>query len=153
MQIFSAFRTPIIGFGVAADELQTRIAFDPETGPVMLKLDIPQPSAGEAAITPSDGAHRHSHRTQPVRPAHRVPERTGNRTPVTTKLTAVALATVMLGTVVTYAWGPSSVRALAIGLLVMLAGTACLTGVLVRSVLGLRRTTRGRRPGNPMSEG
>ncbi|HTJ72499.1 MAG TPA: hypothetical protein VL551_33475 [Actinospica sp.] len=28
----------------------------------------------------------------------------------------------------------------------MLAGTACLAGVLVRSVLGLRRTTRASRP-------
>lgn len=66
--------------------------------------------------------------------------------PVTARYIAAALATVGLGTVVTYAWGSSSAAVLAMGLLIMVAGTACLAGVLVRNVFGLRRTTRARRP-------
>ncbi|HEX4787555.1 MAG TPA: hypothetical protein VH372_03775 [Actinospica sp.] len=62
-------------------------------------------------------------------------------------LFAAALAAVAVGTVVAYGWGSSSAQARTMGLAVMLAGTTSLAGVLVRSLLRLRRTTRTRRPG------
>lgn len=65
---------------------------------------------------------------------------------MTTRLAATALAAVALGTAVTYGWGSSSAPARTTGLALMLAGTATLAGVLVRNLLGLRRTMRGRRP-------
>ena len=65
---------------------------------------------------------------------------------MTIKPVAAALAVVLLGTVIAYGWGPSSAQAQTAGLLLMLVGTASLAGVLVRSLLGLRRTTRARRP-------
>lgn len=65
---------------------------------------------------------------------------------MTSRLAAAALAAVALGTAATYGWGSSSTPARTAGLALMLAGTATLAGVLVRNLLGLRRTTRGRRP-------
>jgi hypothetical protein len=65
---------------------------------------------------------------------------------VTTRLAAAALAAVVLGTVVTYGWGSSSASAWTTGLLIMVAGTATLAGILLRTMLGLRHTTRARRP-------
>jgi len=86
-----------------------------------------QPSAFKATCSPGTGAD-------------------GNRTPVTARYITAALTAVGLGTVVAYEWGSSSARALAIGLRIMLAGTAAPAGVLVRNVFGLHRRTRGRRP-------
>lgn len=65
---------------------------------------------------------------------------------MTIKPVGAALAVVVLGTVIAYGWGPSSAQAQTSGVLIMLVGTASLAGVLVRSLLGLRRTTRARRP-------
>jgi hypothetical protein len=75
---------------------------------------------------------------------------------MTARFAAAALAAVVLGTVITYGWGPSSAQAQAVGLLIMLAGTASLAGVLARNLLGLRRTTRARGPrsaSSPVTEG
>jgi hypothetical protein len=63
------------------------------------------------------------------------------------RLTAAALAAVVLGAIIGYGLGsPGPVGVLwTVGLAVMLAGTAVLVAVLIRSMAGLRRATERRR--------
>lgn len=56
-----------------------------------------------------------------------------------------ALLVVVVGTALAYGWGPSSTLARTTGLLLIVAGTATLAGLLVRNLLGLRRVTRTHR--------
>jgi hypothetical protein len=68
---------------------------------------------------------------------------------VRTRLIAAALITVALGAIIGYGPGsPGSGVAWTIGLSMMLAGTAGLTAVLIRTMTGLRRTTERRRAGS-----
>ena len=62
------------------------------------------------------------------------------------RLVAVILSAVVLGTVIVYGWGASSAPARTVGMVIMLVGAAGLAGLLVRSVLGLRRARRVGRP-------
>jgi hypothetical protein len=59
---------------------------------------------------------------------------------------AGALAAVALGSVVAYGWGTPGTQLQAVGLGIMVAGTVGLAGVLVRTLIGLRRPRRTRRP-------
>lgn len=59
---------------------------------------------------------------------------------------AGALAAVALGAVVAYGWGTPGTHVQAVGLGIMVAGTVGLAGVLVRTLIGLRRPKHNRRP-------
>lgn len=58
---------------------------------------------------------------------------------------AAALAAVALGSVIAYGWGTSGSEVQAVGLGIMVAGTVGLAGVLVRTLVGLRRPRSTRR--------
>ena len=66
---------------------------------------------------------------------------------MTMRLTAAALATVVLGAIIGYGLGSTrQVGVLwTVGLAAMLVGTAVLLGVLIRTMTGLRRVTARRR--------